>query len=217
MQAILLFKNRIILSAAFVVLRGRWCLLAAKYDLLEEKYVVFPIDVRLGDGEDIIEEKSAEIGQMMTLPVLYTAFQIFDCLNIFGPSLCLINLIGNALSSCGSSLQFLKMRVIGGRCGLNERLQSSSQNYDNLIRVKLSYIKEQWVFANSLNWFDQKCGQFRFGVNQIVMDLRTAISIWIFLFWDMRCANVTPYGRTAQKYKEQELSSSPKGSAPLPP
>lgn len=182
MQAILLFKNRIILSAAFVVLRGRWCLLAAKYDLLEEKYVVFPIDVRLGDGEDIIEEKSAEIRQMMTLPVLYTAFQIFDCLNIFGPSLCLIDLIGNALSSCGSSLQFLKMRVIGGRCGLNERLQSSSQNYDNLIRVKLSYIKEQWVFANSLNWFDQKCGQFRFGVNQIVMDLRTAISIWIFLF-----------------------------------
>lgn len=43
-------------------MRGRYCLLTAKYDLLEEKYVVFPIDVRLGDGEYIVEEKSTEIG-----------------------------------------------------------------------------------------------------------------------------------------------------------
>jgi hypothetical protein len=55
---------------------------------------------------------------MVTFPILYSAFQIFDCLDIFGPSLCLINLIGNAFSSCGSSLQFLEMRVIGGRCSL---------------------------------------------------------------------------------------------------
>lgn len=68
---------------------------------------------------------------MMTLPVLYAAFQIFNGLDVFGPSLCLVDLIGNALSGSRSSLQFLKLRVISGRCSLNERLQTSSQIRDD--------------------------------------------------------------------------------------
>jgi len=62
MRAILLLENGVILASALGALRGRCCLLTAKYDLLEEKYMIFSVDVRLGDGEDIIQEKGPEIG-----------------------------------------------------------------------------------------------------------------------------------------------------------
>lgn len=45
MRAILLLENRVVLSSALGVLRGRYRLLATKNNLLEEKYVIFSIDV----------------------------------------------------------------------------------------------------------------------------------------------------------------------------
>jgi len=45
LYAILLLKKRVILPAALDILGRRYRLLAAKYDLLKEKYMIFPIDL----------------------------------------------------------------------------------------------------------------------------------------------------------------------------
>lgn len=86
----------------------------------------------------------------MAFPVLNATFQVFDSLDIFGASLCLIDLVCNTLSSSRSGLQFFKVWVIGGRCGLDERLQNKVRQCIDISEIthtsrRSGYLQIRWT------------------------------------------------------------------------
>ena len=80
-------------------------LFAAKDDLLEQEYVVFPIHVRLGNHEDVVEQESAKVGDMVTLPIFDAAFQILHGREVFRPALRLVDLIGDPFRGSNAVLE----------------------------------------------------------------------------------------------------------------
>ncbi len=61
--------------------------------------MVFPIDVGLGDSENIIEEELTKIFKMMAFPVINSTLEIFHGLLVLSMALCLVNFIGYAFGS----------------------------------------------------------------------------------------------------------------------
>ena len=74
--------------------------------------MVLAVDLGLGDTENVIQEKSAEVGDMVALPVFDATFEVLDSRVVLRPSLCLVDLISDALCSSDTSLEFLRVRII---------------------------------------------------------------------------------------------------------
>ena len=75
--------------------------------------MVLAVDLRLGATENVIQEKSAEIGDMVALPVLDAALEVLDSRVVLRPSLCLVDLISDALCGGDASLELVDVRVVG--------------------------------------------------------------------------------------------------------
>ena len=73
-------------------------------DALEQEDVVFAIDVGLGHDKHILEQKFTEVGDMMTLPILDSAFEVSHRLHIFSSALSLVNLVRDTFGRCTSFL-----------------------------------------------------------------------------------------------------------------
>ena len=84
--------------------------------------MVLAVDLGLGDTENVIKEESAEVGDMVALPVLDAALEVLDSRVVLRPSLCLVDLISDALRSSDAGLEFLDVRVVGISDRLQERL-----------------------------------------------------------------------------------------------
>ena len=74
--------------------------------------MVLAVDLGLGDTEDVIKEESAEVGDMVALPVLDAALEVLDSRVVLRLSLCLVDLISDALCGGDASLELFDVRVI---------------------------------------------------------------------------------------------------------
>ena len=104
-RCIRLLENRIALADLLSVGDKRVVLFAAKDDFLEEENVVFPIHLRFGDREDIVEKERAKVGDMVALPVFNAALQVLHRREVFCPALSLIDLIRDPLRGSDTLLE----------------------------------------------------------------------------------------------------------------
>jgi hypothetical protein len=77
--------------------------------------MILAVNLRLGDDKDIFQEKLAELGDMMALPVVDTWGKVLYRLEVFRATLSFIDLIGNPLGRRWSCLEFLVMGIVNGR------------------------------------------------------------------------------------------------------
>ena len=101
-------------------------LLAAEDDLLEEEDVIFPIDLGLVDDEDIVEEELTKVGEVVALPVFDATFEVLDSRVVLRPSLCLVDLISDALGRLDAGFELVDVRIVGVADGLDKRLSRST-------------------------------------------------------------------------------------------
>ena len=88
--------------------------------------MVLAIDLALGDGEDVIEEEVAKVGNVMTLPVIDAHRQVVYRELVLRPTLGLVDLVGDALGGGAALLQFVPVRVVLGRRCLDEGLDAEA-------------------------------------------------------------------------------------------
>lgn len=86
--------------------------------------MVLAVDLALGDGEDVVQEKVAEVGNMMTLPVVDAGGKVLNGERVLSPALCLVDLVGDALGGGATLLEFVKVRVLLWRRCLDEGLDA---------------------------------------------------------------------------------------------
>lgn len=108
----LLFENRTVLAhplSTFSRLSDRF--LATQDDTLEEEDMILPVYVGFRHDKEVVEEKLAEVLEMVTLPIVDSGMQTLHCLLILGAPLCLVDLISNALGGIRSLLQFVVVGI----------------------------------------------------------------------------------------------------------
>lgn len=118
----LFLEDRVALSNLLCTLRLKSQFFTTENDTLEQEDVIFAVDVGLGHNENIFEQKFTKVGDMVTFPILDSAFEVSDCLHILSSSLSFVNLVGNTFGGCGSSLKFVMVWIDGGRCNFQKRL-----------------------------------------------------------------------------------------------
>lgn len=57
--------------------------------------MIFAVDVGLGHDENVFEQEFAEIGDVVTFPILDSTFEISDGLHILSSALSLVDLVRN--------------------------------------------------------------------------------------------------------------------------
>ena len=119
-------EDGIALANLFTVARLRKVLLATQDNLLEQEDVILAVDLGLGDTENVIKEKSAEVGNMVALPVLDAALEVLDSRVVLRPSLCLVDLISDALGRLDAGFELVDVRIVGVADGLDKRLSRST-------------------------------------------------------------------------------------------
>lgn len=118
--------------------------------------MVLPVHVGFCDHKDIVKKQLAEIGKMVSFPVLDSRVQAFYGLLVFGSTLSFVDFVRDALCSIRTRLQLGIMLIILGIACFEERLQAA---LEVTIQCRSSaYIQEQWVFAYSLDRLDEKGG-----------------------------------------------------------
>ena len=88
--------------------------------------MVLAVDLGLGDTENVIKEESAEVGDMVALPVLDAALEVLDSRVVLRPSLCLVDLISDALGRLDAGFELVDVRIVGVADGLDKRLSRST-------------------------------------------------------------------------------------------
>jgi len=97
-------------------------LFAAKNDLLEQEDVVLAVHVALGDCENVVEEKLAEVGDVVAFPVFDAGLECLHRLTVVIAALGLVDLVGNALDGGIASLELIDQRVVSIPDSLDEFL-----------------------------------------------------------------------------------------------
>lgn len=87
--------------------------LTTENDLLEKKDVIFSVDFHLHDHENVVQDKFAEIRQMVALPILHSLFKARNCLQVLRSPLRFIDPICYTLGSFKSQLQLAVIRIVG--------------------------------------------------------------------------------------------------------
>ena len=88
--------------------------------------MILAVDLGLGDAEDIVEEEGAEVRDMVTLPILNASLEVLDCRVVLRPSLCLVDLISDALGRLNAGFKLVDVRIVGVADGLDKRLSRST-------------------------------------------------------------------------------------------
>ena len=96
MESVLSLEYRVALTNLLRILWLECKFFAAEDDALEQEDVIFAVDVGLGYDENVFEQEFAEIGDVVTLPVLDSTFEISDGLHIFSSALSLVDLVCDA-------------------------------------------------------------------------------------------------------------------------
>ena len=74
--------------------------------------MIFPVNVHLHDHEDILQDKFAEIRQVMAFPVLNTGLEVCYRLCIFGSSLRLVDPSGDPLDNFDTFFELVIIRIV---------------------------------------------------------------------------------------------------------
>ena len=118
----LFLEDRVALPNLLRALRLKSKLFTAEDDPLEQEDVVFTVDVGFCHDKNVFEQKFTEVGNMMTLPVLDSAFEISDRLHILSSSLSFVDLVRDTLGGCASCLEFVMVWIVDRRCNFQKRL-----------------------------------------------------------------------------------------------
>lgn len=141
---LLLFADRVTLPSFPVVpsRRLRNDFFATKNNLLKQKDVIFSVNFHLHHHEDIVENKLAEVREVVAFPVLNTSFEALDSLYILLSALRFVNSIGDSFCGIPSAFEFFEIRVIGTRRGFNKRLSNRVINLGIISSTKSTYAKQ---------------------------------------------------------------------------
>ena len=88
--------------------------------------MIFAVDLGLGDAEDVVEQERTKVGDMVALPVLDAALEVLDSRVVLRPSLCLVDLISDALGRLDAGFELVDVRIVGVADGLDKRLSRST-------------------------------------------------------------------------------------------
>lgn len=75
--------------------------------------MVLPVNFRLRDGEDVVEQEAAELAYVMTFPVLNTAFQGLHGREVLSPTLRFVDLIRHTLCRRYPEFQLFDEGIVG--------------------------------------------------------------------------------------------------------
>ena len=89
-------------------------LFTTKDDALKQEDVIFAVDVGLGHDENVFKQEFTEVGDVMTFPVLNSAFEVSDGLHILSSALSFVDLVRDTFGGCTSFLEFVIVWVVGG-------------------------------------------------------------------------------------------------------
>ena len=113
----------------------------------------------------------------MTLPVLYSTFEISDCLHILSSSLGFVDLVRDTFSGCTSFLKFVIVGIVGGKCSFQKGLTGVWSAGDTG-EYTIAYLEQERIFTNPLNRFDEKSWELGFRVDQMIMVLAEAVRLY---------------------------------------
>ena len=101
-------------TLAHLLAIDRWSIFfTAQNDLLEQEHMILPVHVRLGHGEDVVQEQDSKVADMVAFPVLDPTFKILDGGSVLCPPLLLVHLVSDTFRRFETGLEFLEMCIFG--------------------------------------------------------------------------------------------------------